>query len=435
MKPVDTEFLPAALEICSRPPHPLARALLLALGGFIVLALLWSVVGQVDIVAIAEGRIIPTTRVQQVQPSEKGVVEQILVREGQQVQAGDVLLVLDRTQTTALRNRLAGEWQQTVDALARDTAFLHRLEAGAPLSSPIALQAELEQQWQHYQSQREALQAQQASREAERAANQQVARGLRATLALLEERSASLRHLAERKLVAHHQYLEQEQQRITRQQELAAAEARDRQLQAAIQESAQQLAALQSQVHATTLAKVNELQHQRDSLAEQLRQAQDADSKQVLHAPVSGQVKDLAVHTVGGVVQEAQQLMLVVPDGQPLEVEAWLPNRDIGFIHEGDRAVVKVHTFPFTKYGTLSARVLRISDDAVADEQPGNARKPFHYRLLLQLEQSHLAVGERLVPLLPGMQVTAEVITGQRRIIEFFLSPLQQRVQEGLRER
>jgi hemolysin D len=206
-------------------------------------------------------------------------------------------------------------------------------------------------------------------------------------------------------------------------------------LQAGIRESSLQLAALQSQVHADTLAKIAGLQHQRDSLAEQLRQAEDALSKQVLHAPVAGQVKDLAVHTVGGVVQAAQQLMLIVPAAQPLEVEAWLPNRDIGFIHEGDRVVIKVHTFPFTKYGTLSARVLEIADDAMAEDQPGNARNPLHYRMLLQLEQSHLVVGERLVPLLPGMQVTAEVITGQRRIIEFFLSPLQQRVQEGLRER
>ncbi|HQQ75123.1 MAG TPA: HlyD family efflux transporter periplasmic adaptor subunit, partial [Pseudomonadales bacterium] len=197
----------------------------------------------------------------------------------------------------------------------------------------------------------------------------------------------------------------------------------------------QQIMALTAQTRAQTLSQIADAERQANSLHEQLTQAKDFDAKQVLYAPVAGQVKDLAINTVGGVVLEAQQLMLIVPEDEKLEVEVWLPNQDIGFVQENDEAVIKVHTFPFTKYGTIAATVIRISDDAIEDEKSAKEKGGLLFGMSLLMAKNTLQVDEREVKLMPGMQVTAEIITGQRRLIEYFLAPLQKHVQESVRER
>ena len=443
------QFLPAALEIQHAPPHPLARWLGFSMMIFFTLAVLWACIGKVDVVAVAEGKIIPSMRVKQIQPLEKGVVETIFVHEGQTVTTGDALIALDRTSSLAERDRLANELQKNEEALARERCFLILLES--PLPQPLSrltgeggmpsLQnALLEQQWQQYRAQIAALNSQRDNHSAEKQVNNEIIRKLQATLPIISKRTADLKSLSNRKLVAINQYLEQEELRINQQQDLAAAQARDTQLTAAVAESEQQIAVLTAQTHAETLSKIADTERQTNSLREQFTQAKDFDAKQILYAPVDGQVKDLAINTVGGVVLEAQQLMLIVPDEVQLEVEAWLPNQDIGFVQENDQAVIKVHTFPFTKYGTIAATVARISDDAISsekqpDEKIAQEKGGLLFGMSLVMVKNTLWVDKREVKLMPGMQVTAEVITGQRRLIDYFLAPLQQQVQESVRER
>lgn len=435
-------FLPAALEVQQRPPHPLARWLGYGITLFFTVMLLWACFGKVDVVAVAEGKIIPSARVKQVQPLEKGVVQAIHVVEGQPVKAGDVLVTLDRTSTRAGKDKQAHELAQAESNLARERQFLQRLDnAGA--ATPLAdatQQSLLEQQWQQYQAQSAALQSQRDNRLAEQHVNEAVIHKLEGTLPIVTRRATDMKALADKQLLAHNQYLEVEEQRITQQQDLAAATARRAQLVAAVRESEQQRVALAAETHANTLTRITEGERLVGSLHEQWTQAQDFDNKQVLYAPIDGVVKDLAINTVGGVVLEAQQLMLIVPEADQLEVEAWLPNQDIGFVQEGQAAQVKIHTFPFTKYGTVPATVTRIAGDAVqpsaGQSEPAAARQgDLVFGMSLLLARNTLNVDGKRVALVPGMQVTAEVITRQRRIIEFFLSPLQQRGQEGLRER
>lgn len=214
-------------------------------------------------------------------------------------------------------------------------------------------------------------------------------------------------------------YLSLEEMRVAQENDLAAAKARDVQLAAAVKESEQQLAALRAQTQVQTLAAIADSERQLNALQEALAKAQDADAKQVLYAPVAGEVKDLAINTVGGVVLEAQQLMLIVPKEEKLEVEAWLPNRDIGFVQEGATAQIKVHTFPFSKYGTIPATVTRIANDVAAEPQKNQREQNSEalYRMSLVMEKNSLPVDGRTVTLVPGMQVTAEIITHQRRLI------------------
>lgn len=149
-----------------------------------------------------------------------------------------------------------------------------------------------------------------------------------------------------------------------------------------------------------------------------------------LYAPVAGVVQELAVHTVGGVVTPAQPLMRIVPRGDRMEAEAWLPNRDVGFVRAGDTAEVKVETFPFTRYGTLPAEIVAISSDAVPKEQLGLV-----YAVRARLTRSSMQVDGRVVNVTPGMAVSVEIKTGKRRLIEYFLSPLLRGLRESLHER
>jgi len=149
-----------------------------------------------------------------------------------------------------------------------------------------------------------------------------------------------------------------------------------------------------------------------------------------LTAPVDGTVQQLAVHTVGGVVTPAQALMIIVPKDEAVEVEAFVENKDIGFVNAGQEAQVKVETFPFTRYGTIPATVTQVANDAINDEKKG-----LLYTLRAKLSQATIRVEDKWVTLSPGMAVTVEVKTGRRRVIDYLLSPLLQYGDESLRER
>jgi hemolysin D len=187
---------------------------------------------------------------------------------------------------------------------------------------------------------------------------------------------------------------------------------------------------------------------------EDVTKAEKKMTDQVLRAPTDGMVQQLALHTIGGVVTPAQALMVVVPADSRIEIEAMISNRDIGFVHEGDEAEVKIDTFNFTKYGLLHGRVLSVSADSIQRDKPAGqqngadkaqnpgsehssepAGQELLYAARVALDTTRIQVEDRMVELAPGMAVTVEIKTGRRRIIEYLLSPLLRYKQERLRER
>ena len=185
--------------------------------------------------------------------------------------------------------------------------------------------------------------------------------------------------------------------------------------------------------------------------AEDMIKAEKKQQDQVLRAPVDGTIQQLALHTIGGVVTPAQALMVVVPAASRMEIEAMIQNKDIGFVQEGAPAEIKIDTFNFTKYGLLHGTVLNISANSIARERSAGqssdrtsasgarSSEPQGQELLyaarVSLNETRISVEGRLVELSPGMAVTVEIKTGQRRIIEYLLAPLLRTQQESLRER
>lgn len=447
-------FLPGALEIQETPPAPWGRMVAWLIMTLFACAISWSVFSKVDIVTVAEGQIISTGRIKQIQPYDKGIIKRILVTEGQKVKKGEPLVELDQSLTHADQQRLKNELHLTELELSRHlamTKLLNRhkesdwknktLEAQID-SLQIALPPEsteeqiqylrqlLIQQWQQFLSEYRVLQSNYAKQVAEKESIKALIRQYQATLPLIRKRSAALKNLVDKKMAAEMNWLELEEKRIEQQQALAVEQSREKMLEASIKEIGHQLMALSSKTQAANLGKIGELRRQRLSLIEELSKAQSLDEQQILMAPVDGEIQELSIHTIGGIVTPAQQLMVIVPTDDTLQVEAIIENKDIGFIYEGHPAEIKVHTFPFTKYGVIDAQVTGLSDNAIADEKLG-----LIYKMRLLMKHSEILVNGKMVKLMPGMTVTAEVKTGKRRLIEYFLAPLLRYKQESVRER
>jgi len=441
-------FLPAALEIQDSPPNPLVRWLSWGLLSLVIFGILWAYFGQVNIVASAEGKIIPSSRVKLIQPLEKSVVRAIFVSEGDYVNAGQALVELDRTITQADEKRLNRDLHSVEMLLSVNESLLKLLKsnkkteistffnfdsikAGLATEQEFSLHSRLFlQQWIQYKSQYQSLQSSLVKTQAEQDATSAMISKLDQTLPIITKRTLTLKNLFVKDFVSEMEYLESEQERIKTYQNLLAEKQRLKQLEASEMEVREQVNLHTAQTMTALLTGVAELQRQISSLEEELNKAREINAKQMLYAPVGGRVQELSISTVGGVVTDAQQLMLIVPDEEKFEVEVFLENKDIGFVHEGMSAEIKINTFPFTKYGVIEGVVSNVSNDATIDEQRG-----LIYRMQVTMATSTISVNGKMVKLIPGMAVTAEVQTGERRIIEFFLAPLLRHSEESLRER
>ncbi len=438
-------FLPAALEVQQTPPLPCNRLILWAILALVITAMIWASIGRVDVVAVARGRIIPSGRVKTVQPLEAGVVKTIHVLEGQQVAAGELLIELDTTETAAEVQRL----QQARQALWGDRQRLQAslkalsMDCGAAVDCPVPLldcpagtahctlnQQRLRQSLNEYRARLQALQDQAAEKRAAHVGLGRRIALLDAILPLITERAQAQQALYRKHLGARVAWLELEQQRIEQDKQRDILRARLAESSAGIGAVEAQIRGMQARFEGDILRQLNEVERRLESLAQELRKAGQRNRLQRLRAPIAGTVQQLAVHTLGGVVTPAQELLKIVPRDESLRVEAWVRNQDIGHIRPGQAAEIKIAAFPFTRYGTLAGRVTRVSSDAVTDEQRGLA-----YLAQVAMDSSTLRVDGRTLKLGPGMAVTVEVREGRRRIMEFLLDPLLRYRDEALRER
>lgn len=434
----ELEFLPAALEVVETPPSPIGRATAWLLIALFTIALTWACIGNVDEVAVAPGKIIPSGYTKTVQAEDKGVVKNIRVKDGSKVQQGDLLIELDTIFTAADLARL--EKDQAFFQLEIKRLIAEQTEqpfAIAPNSSVDPQDAQY--QLQLYRTRMAEYQAKVAT--AQQAINQaQVAieiyqatqQKLTMQLAILTDQEAKMLSLSEQGAVSQFQYLAYRKERIGVQQDLAAQVGEISKAQYSLLQSMETLNNIVGERNREIMTKLVEDRRQLLATEEELKKAKEKNRLSTITAPTSGTVHQLAVHTVGAVVTPAQQLMMIVPEGTSMEIEAWVPNKDIGFIYVGQNAEIKVETFNFQKYGTLDATLIELSSDAVEDKDKGG----LVYRAVLRAKPDYFSLtNDRKVYISPGMAVTAEIKTRQKRIIEYFMDPFIKYKSEGLRER
>ncbi|EOF7414816.1 HlyD family type I secretion periplasmic adaptor subunit [Salmonella enterica] len=438
----ELQFLSSALELQETPVHPVPRVFIWFTATLIIVILVWSYTGMIDIVAIAPGKIVQNGKTKLIQPSETAVISAIHVSEGQSVHVGDILVELDSTTAKADVGKINSELLALRIDEARATAMLgainfkhppESLDGAIPGASPdqvISSQNRLQGQYMEYESNIALVDAEIRQRNAEiRSAMAEVA-SLKKTLPIVTRLAEDYSRLSSKQYVSKHQYLEKEQARLDMQRQLNVQQASVIQHTAALSEARRRRDAVIAQNRRAMLDQQQEARQKIASKAQELRKANYEQNLTLIKAPVTGKVQQLNIHTIGGVVTPAQPLMVIVPSDKTVEVEASLENKDIGFVHPGQPVAVKVETFTFTRYGTIDGEVINVSGDAIDDEKRG-----LIYRCRIRLKSDFLLINGEKIALSPGMSVTAEIKTDKRRLIDYFLSPLQQTFQESFRER
>jgi hemolysin D len=441
----EAAFLPAGLSLQETPLHPAPRRFAWSIMVLFTIALLWTIFGKVDIVAVAPGRIVVSERTKLVQPLERSVVKRVLVQDGDHVKAGQALVELDPTVASADKTAADEQLKSNESDVLQARAILAVLERGGAGGAQVpkasypsrwsaadveAAKAQLAAEWSDITAKLGKLTSERDHRQAEIATVREMIGKLEATVPLARQRETDTKSLAEQGYMPTHQAQDRTRERIEMERDLTMQRARLAEAQAALRENESARTAYIAEVRRTLHEREAQADTKRSQSTQEQAKATQREKLTTLTAPVDGVVQQLAIHTSGGVVTEAQTLMVIVPDGAQVTAEVTMENKDVGFVNAGQSAEIKLETFPFTRYGTVPATVQWVTADAVNDEKKGAI-----FPATLALKATQINVDGKPIRLSPGMNLMAEIKTGQRRVIEFLLSPIQRAGNESLRER
>lgn len=457
LTPLEREFLSPLLEIQETPPSPVKRWTAGTLIVLVIALIVWSSFGKVSIVTTAPGQFIPDGRTKEVQPLESSIVRAIDVKDGEHVHQGDLLIELDPTLNAAALEENAQKYQFNRLEQARlvseltgrkpDFAGLGQSPSGVQLEEQIR-----RAQQQDYAAKVAGAKAAVAEKSAALAAAQATLEKYQQETELAAQQEASARPLVPIGAISKVDYLKLKEDLVQNSNDLASQQQTVQQAQAA-------LAGAQQALDQVKRDQAVDLYHdlaQRVADEPGLKGDYDKSKKlydlEWLRSPVDGVVQSVSVTTVGQVVTPAQSLVSIVPDGTPLIVEATVSNSDVGYIKVGQPVQVKVDTFPFEQYGTLEGTLVWISPDAedksaisrdidtrtgAVSASPAEAAQHdtnagFVYKVHIRTAPAEFLVNGQRRPVEPGMTVQVDIMTGRRRVIEFFLSPLVKYLNEGL---
>src|SRR5471030_2137492 len=392
-------FLPANLEITETPisaaPKYIARTIIF----FTIIAFLWALIGKIDIVAVTQGKTIVTGHSKQIQSLETSVVKNIYVKNGDYVRAGQKIIELSGigSDSDSEQSRRALEAAQLTKL--RNDALMEVIEKGgvikidksearlAGLKEPEVIAAEelARNQFEAWSAENDKLQAILSQHLAELRSNQDQVHKLEQIKKIELQRSKDYQALLEKKYLSQHEYFEQDSKTIQNEHDLRS------------------------------------LRNQTQQIEESIHQAEQ--EKRL-------NIQTFHRDTLGGVVMEGQAIMTIVPLDDKIEVETMIANKDIGFVNVGQDVVVKIESFPYTRYGYITGKVTSVSFDAIENEKLGLV-----FSAIVSLDKNYLLVEGKRINLVAGMNVSAEIKTGKRKVIDYLLSPLQTKVDESFKER
>lgn len=434
------DFLPAHLELIEKPISPLPKWIARIMMLFVLLALIWSCLGQLDIVVMAQGKTVPSGQSKVIQSVETAEVKQIFVQDGQKVKKGDVLIELSAIGSDSDVFQAESALKMTKMSILRSQSLLFALEhsKSPKIESTLDLSVQdikeaqnlVEQQYQTWLAQDEQLKARIRQNKAELRMLEEEIEKLKILGEIERQRTKDLAELVKQKFIANHAYLEQKSKLVAYEKDLESRKNQKAQLQATLEETEENRQVNIKTLKRDTLEALRQANEQIPILTAQLEKAIQRQSLMQIKAPVNGTVQQLTTHTVGGVVTVAQPLMVIVPDDYQLEVKAMILNKDIGFLSIGQEAVVKIEAFPYTRYGYLTGNLMNISYDAIEHEHLGSV-----FDASIKLNQETLNIDGKDIRMGAGMNVTVEIKTGKRTVIDYLLSPLQTKIDESMKQR
>ncbi len=434
------------LQFNDTEPSPLPRAVLYVFVGLLGTLFVWAYFAPLDIIAVAPGKIIPQGYLQIVQPSESGVIKEILVTEGAKVKAGQVLARMDSRLSEADSRQLQNELKlkrlqlRRIDAELGRVPWQRRADDAPELFSQV--DAQFHARRQAHLGGLEIERALQAKAEQDLKSAQEIEAKLQKTIPLFKQQEDAYDQLVKDGFAGKLMHLEKQRDRIEKEQDLRAQQFNIASLTATISQVNKRIAQITSSYH-------QQLQNERIDAESQYHKLQQDWEKQShrnalleLKAPQDGIVKDFATHTLGSVVAPGTVVMTLVPDGDGLQAEVWVTHLDAGLVEPGQTAKLKLTAYPFQQYGMLNARVRHVSPDASEPAEQKNARNvgiqdqpASGFRTMIELPQTYIEAQGRHFRLSPGMQVNAEINLGTRTVLQYFLSPIQKTLHEAGRER
>jgi HlyD family secretion protein len=447
MNPLD--FAPPLLRIRSRPPAPLAGWTLRLIVALLAGLLAWACFGRLDIVAVAEGKLVPSSYLKIVQPAEQGIVKEILVQEGEAVREGQVLARMDPVLTDADVRAIRAEHDHKRIALRRIDAQLAEVPLEREAGDPPLLFAQTAAQYEaNVRAWRNAIDQERTALDKARH-DLDAARAVRAKLEQVlphyREQEKAYEKLTKDGFTGRLLYTDKQRERIEKEQDLRTQEFAIRASGALIEQSEKKIAQISADYRRQLQTEQVETAAQLEKAAQELAKQTHRQELLELRAPQAGVVKDLATHTAGTVAAPGTILMTLVPENDRLIAEIWVSNDDVGFVRPGQAVRLKLAAFQFQKYGLLEGRILHLNPDATeapsantrSDALAGRDRPmgPLAFRTLVELSAQELSADERRYRLQSGMQVVGEIHLGTRSVIEYLLSPVQRAFHEAGRER
>jgi hemolysin D len=441
------EFAPGLLSIQESPPASLPRAVMYSVMVLCAVLLVWSFFGKLDIVASAEGRLVPQSYVKIVQPADAGIVQEILVAEGETVKAGQILMRMDtqlaKADERSLENELALKSLQLrrIDAELAGVALTRK--TGDPDDLFRQVNAQLRERRQAYldtlAQQQEALKKAQHEYDSAK----EVMAKLREVTPILKQQADAYSDLAKQGFAGQLMVRDKQREYIEKSQDAKAQDATVSSLSAAIAQAQEQLSQISSRYRSELRNERVDAQGQYQKLQQDMIKQEHKNGLLELRASQAGIVKDLATHTVGTVVSPGTVLLSIVPENEPLVAEVMVKNEDVGFVVPQQKVKVKLVAYPFEQYGMLEGQILRIGADANDAQAPAKdtgkdstqSQQGLTYKAVVALNGQVLRNHGERFKLVPGMQVVAEIKQGSRTVMEYLLSPVQKAVHDSGRER
>ncbi|MES9855265.1 MAG: HlyD family type I secretion periplasmic adaptor subunit [Sedimenticola sp.] len=433
----DADFAPDVNAAAVQGSTPKSRLLLFFIILFFVGAVIWAKYAVIDEVTHADGKVVPSSRVQVIQNLEGGILKAVLVREGAIVEAGQVVLQIDDTGLSASFGEqqaryysLLGEIERLIaEVEEKPLEFSPKLVAGYKeiVADQRALyqnrQAELKSQLAILR--RQADQRKQEKRELEGKLNR-----LKSSLSIAKEEIAITEPLVEKNIVPKINLLRLRREINDLEGEVNASRLALPRVASSIREASRRIEEKVLNFKSGSLRELSQRKGDFSLIEESITAAKDKVVRTEVRSPVKGVVKELKIRTVGGVIRPGDDLMEIVPIGDSLRVEARIRPADVAFLHPGQDAVVKFTAYDFSIYGGLPGHVERISADTIVDER-GEA----FYKVIVITDRNNITRGDEVLPVIPGMVASVDVITGAKSVLNYLLKPLIKTQQKALTER
>lgn len=421
------------------PPKKWTIALIVSIFSVILFFIIWANIAELDEVTTGQGQVVPSGKTKVVQNLEGGIVDQILVKEGDEVTKGQIILRIDDTGLSSSYRENEARYLSLLASTSRLKAEVEGTELVFPEAVSNASQELLNREMALYNSRQDELRSaidilkqQYKQREQEITELEGRVENYQTNYDLAAEEAKILEPLVKDGVASKVELLRLKREVSRLKGDLQASKDKINKAKAALVEADQRINERRNQFIAESREQLNDQMSKVLALREFLTAAEDRVSRTEVKSPVSGIIKELHVSTVGEVIQPGQDLITIVPIEDSLLVQARIQPQDVAFLSPGQDAIVKVTAFDFLIYGGLEAKLENISPDTITDEQ-GNR----FYQIYLRTDKSHLdnPKGEELLDIKPGMVVEADILTGKKTVMQYLLKPINRARHKAMRER